>query len=205
MKKHSLVVLFAFINYVGHCYAEDLGKIAQTYPIQENDLSEVFKKRVAKAVSSGAWAKAMEQEQQKMQKQVDHPEGAILPKATMYRARYFDPSMILDRDVMDQKGKVIARKGTKINPLDRISYNKALCFFDATDQKQIEWIKKMCLDLTNSKAIAVRGPIMKVMEDLDARLFFDQYGNLTKRFGIKALPSLVRQTGNVFVIEEFSL
>jgi conjugal transfer pilus assembly protein TraW len=63
----------------------------------------------------------------------------------------------------------------------------------------------MCLDLVTAKAIAVNGPIMKVMEDLDARLFFDQHGTLVKRFGIRALPSMVRQTGNVFVIEEFPL
>ena len=66
MKKHLLAALFAFINYVGYCNAEDLGKIAQTYPIKENDLSEVFKKRVAKAVDSGAWAKAMKEEEKKL-------------------------------------------------------------------------------------------------------------------------------------------
>ena len=160
---------------------------------------------MAKAVESGLWAKEMDKQSKRIQEYVNNPNGERLPTVSTYRSRYFDPSMILDRDIKDDKGRMIAPKGTKINPLDRITYNKALCFFDANDSRQIAWIKSMCLDLVTAKAIAVNGPIMKVMEDLDARLFFDQHGTLVKRFGIRALPSMVRQTGNVFVIEEFPL
>lgn len=185
--------------------AEDLGKISQTYKIAENDLAEVFKMRVAKAVQNGTWAKEMDKQAKKIQAYVDNPTGMRLPTVRNYSARYFDPSITLDQDIVDQNNRVIVSKGTRVNPLDRISYNKALCFFDANDAKQIEWIKSMCLDLVTAKAIAINGPVMKVMEDLDARLFFDQQGILTKKFGIKAVPSMVRQTGNVFVIEEFAL
>lgn len=185
--------------------AEDLGKISQTYKIAENDLAEVFKMRVVKAVQNGTWAKEMDKQAKKIQAYVDNPTGMSLPTVRNYSARYFDPSITLDQDIVDQNKRVIVPRGTRVNPLDRISYNKALCFFDANDAKQIEWIKSMCLDLVTAKAIAINGPVMKVMEDLDARLFFDQQGILTKKFGIKAVPSMVRQTGNVFVIEEFAL
>ena len=201
MKRLLLAALFACFNF----QAEDLGKIAQTYTIAEKNLAEVFKNRVAKAVESGLWAKEMDKQSKRIQEYVNNPNGERLPTVSTYRSRYFDPSMILDRDIKDDKGRMIAPKGTKINPLDRITYNKALCFFDANDARQIAWIKSMCLDLVTAKAIAVNGPIMKVMEELDARLFFDQHGTLVKRFGIRALPSMVRQTGNVFVIEEFPL
>lgn len=201
MKILLLVALFVCFD----SHAEDLGKISQTYTIAEKDLAEVFKSRVAKAVESGLWAKEMKKQEQRIKEYIERPTGITLPTVNQYRSRYFDPSMVLDKNITDEKGRIIAAKGTKVNPLERITYNKALCFFDANDPKQVEWIKSMCLDLTTAKAIAISGPVMKLMETLDARLFFDQQGTLVKRFGIRAVPSLVRQTGKVFVIEEFPL
>lgn len=108
--------------------AEDLGKISQSYKIAENDLAEVFKMRVAKAVQNGTWAKEMDKQAKKIQAYVDNPTGMSLPTVRNYSARYFDPSITLDQDIVDQNNQVIVPKGTRVNPLTGLVITKRYVF-----------------------------------------------------------------------------
>lgn len=185
--------------------AEDLGRIGQVYGIAERDLVEVFKERAQARVADGSWGRVMEQQRDKMKAYAARPIGKKLPRAYQYSVRYFDPTIVLDQDISDAEGKILHPKGTRVNPFDYRNYTKTLCFLDGDDKAQVEWAKQYCLDPVNAKAILVNGPIIDLSNALKTPLFFDQYGVLVRHFGLKAVPSVVRQTGKVFAIEEFAV
>lgn len=183
--------------------AEDIGKIGNTYAIAERNLIEIFKARAQAKVADGTWQRLMDKQRDKMKDYAERPIGKKLPRALQYSVRYFDPTIELEQNISDAEGKILYPKGTKINPLDYREYKRTLCFFDGDDKRQVEWAKSYCLDPINARAILVNGPILDLSKQLDARLFFDQYGVLVRHFGIRAVPTVVRQSGRVFAIEEF--
>lgn len=200
MKKLLLVALIACSD---PCFAENLGKAAQTYPVTEQDLAEVFKQRAQARVKDGSWGKVMDQQAEKAKSYAANPQGIHLPRALTYRAFYFDPTVTLEDDIRGAEGQVLWPRGTRVNPLDYITYRKTLCFFDGADKRQVAWLQGKCLDPVKSKAIAVNGPVLKLNEELQTMIYFDQHGALSQRFKLRALPSVVRQTGKVFAVEEF--
>lgn len=206
MKKYAAALIACFNAVVAFdCHAEDLGTIGPVYGIVENDYMEVLKARAAAKVKDGSWQKIMEGQKQKMIDYAHRPIGKPMPRAMAYSVRYFDPTVELDMDVTDAEGKVLYPKGTRINPLDYRDYTRTLCFFDGDDRAQVEWAKSYCFDPVNARAILVNGPLIELANKYKARLYFDQHGVLTARFGIKAVPTVVRQTGKVFAVEEFGV
>lgn len=198
-----LAALIACCSAFAH--AEDLGRIGQTRPIAERDLIEVFKARAQAKVNDGTWGKAMEGQRDKLKAYVARPIGKNMPRALQYSVRYFDPSIVVDQDIADAEGKILVAKGTRVNPLEYRDYPRTLCFFNGDDAAQVEWAKQYCFDPLKAKAILVNGPVLDLMEKFQVRLYFDQYGTLSQHFGIKAVPSVVRQSGKVFAVEEFGV
>lgn len=198
-----LVALTACCSFFAQ--AEDLGRIGNGFPIAERDLREVFMAKAQAKVDDGSWKKTMEQQAEKMKAYAARPIGKNLPRAIHYSVRYFDPTIVLDRDVSDAEGNILYPKGTRVNPLDYRDYPRTLCFFNGDDKAQVEWASQYCFDPIKARAILTNGPVLDLSNKFAVRMFFDQYGKLVTHFGIKAVPSVVRQTGKVFAIEEFGV
>lgn len=198
-----LVALIVFSS--GLAAAEDLGRIGTTYKIAERDLIEVFKERAQARVDDGSWGKVMEQQRDKMKAYAARPIGKKLPRALQYSVRHYDPTIVLEQDISDSNGKILYPKGTKVNPFDYRNYTRTLCFFDGDDKAQVEWAAQYCFDPVKARAILVNGPVIDLSNKYKTQLFFDQYGMLSRHFKLKAVPSVVRQTGKVFAIEEFGV
>lgn len=206
MTKFAVAFIACFNAFVAlNCQAEDLGAIGPVYGIVERDLMEVLKARAAAKVKDGSWNKSMEQQKQRLTDYAHRPFGKHLPRAITYAVRYFDPTIELDADISDADGKVLYPRGTHINPLDYRNYTKTLCFFDGDDKTQVEWARSYCFDPVNALAILESGPVLDLSTQYKVRMYFDQYGTLAGHFGIKALPTVVRQTGKVFAVEEFGV
>lgn len=198
-----LAALIAFCSAMAS--ADDLGRIGNSFPIAEHDLIEVFKAKAQAKVDDGSWNKIMEGQRDKMKAYAARPIGKPLPRALVYSVRYFDPSIEIDRDISDADGNVLYVKGTRVNPLDYHDYHRTLCFFDGDDKAQVEWAKQYCFAPLNAHAILTNGPVLDLSREFGVRLFFDQYGRLVNHFGIKAVPSVVRQSGKLFAVEEFEV
>ena len=95
--------------------------------------------------------------------------------------------------------------------------NRRMFFIDGRNQEQVEWLKKQ-LNTPKSKAgsriiedrvILVGGSVFKIKEEIGEdhsdKVYFDQAGELTTKFGIKASPAVVVQDGLMLKIEELSL
>ena len=94
-----------------------------------------------------------------------------------------------------------------VNPFDTVPFARTLIFIDGDDEKQIEWIKSFKPETQMVIIILLNGNLREVTEKLDTDLYFDQNGALVKRFGIKAVPSVIDEMPNqkLLRIREFGL
>jgi conjugal transfer pilus assembly protein TraW len=209
----SMKIFFLSIMLVGGfetAAATDFGKYGQTFIIAEESFIAMLKKRLDNI--------DLEQEKQKIQAraktQVENPNpvSSISP-ATQSRIFYFDPSYILDKDAILPCGKILHKAGTKVNPLERMDLNRRMFFIDARQETQIFWLKEMLNNplpkQIEDRVILIGGNIFKLKENLGEnhtdKIYFDQVGELTTKFGIKATPAIVMQDGSRLKIEEVEL
>lgn len=104
---------------------------------------------------------------------------------------------------MTAEGKLIAQRGTHVNPLVLAPLNKTLIFYDADDKEEIEWVSKLDKKLNGKdKLILVKGSILQEEKRFSKSIYFDQAGRLTNRFNISHVPATVTQEGNKLRINE---
>ena len=119
---------------------------------------------------------------------------------------YFDPSFMLDHNVVDASGQVLFPAGTRKNPLDVVSLSKHLLFFDARDPRQVAQGREL-IDRSRGpvKPILVGGCYIDLMKAWQTPVYFDQQGALVRKLGILAVPALVSQEGKRLRIDEVPL
>ena len=200
MKVILLALLTAFSSAA---LAEDLGVIGETFPIQEPDMIEAIQQRLEAMQDSGELAREHDALREKSRSYARRPEGVGLPRAVTYRARPIDPSFTLSQDIVDAEGRVLFAKGLKINPLKYRPLTRALCFLDGDDPLQVAWSQQACPDMLDSKVILVNGDVLEAANTLQRQVFFDQKALLVTRFDVRAVPAVVRQSGDFLYVEEF--
>jgi conjugal transfer pilus assembly protein TraW len=199
IKVASLVVLIASSSV----FARDLGVIGVTYPIIERDLIEVIHERIQEKTKSGELDALNKELKETAKQRARRPLGVLLPTAQVYRAIEINPIYTVDKDITDADGKVIYKAGTQINPLEVKPLTKTLCFIDGDDPEQVKWLQNYCAKNRLNKLILVNGDYLALSNQLNLRIYFDQRGYLVGRFGIKAVPAVIRQSGQVLYVEEF--
>ena len=216
MNKARLQILMVFVLFQGiDSYATDFGVIGQTFSVTEEPFIEMLKKRLDKI--------DLEKEKQKIQaaakERVENPLAALdVNPATEDRVLYFDPSYTLDKDVILPCGKILHKSGTKVNPLEHMDLSRRLFFIDARVDAQLSWLKERLnnqltkqepKEQVEDRVILVGGSVFKLQELLGQehanKVYFDQAGELTSKFGIKASPAIVEQEVLMLKIEEVAL
>ena len=115
-------------------------------------------------------------------------------------------------------GKVLHKAGTRVNPLEHMDLGRRLFFIDSRQEDQIAWLKERLnsplakqeqKEQVEDRVILVGGSVFKLQELLGEehadKVYFDQAGELTTKFGIKASPAIVEQEGFRLKIEEVVL
>lgn len=196
-------------------FAIDFGKQGQTFKVLEEPFIEMLKKRLDKL--------DLEKEKQKIEdrakERVENPQAVSgINPARKDRIFYFDPSYILDKDAVLPCGKVLHKAGTKVNPLEHMDLGRRLFFIDSRQEDQIAWLKERLnsplakqeqKEQVEDRVILVAGSVFKLQELLGEehadKVYFDQAGELTTKFVIKASPAVVEQEGLKLKIEEVRL
>ncbi|WP_031439159.1 conjugal transfer protein TraW, partial [Sphingomonas sp. FUKUSWIS1] len=129
---------------------------------------------------------------------------AGITTTTEPRSWAYDPTIVIERDVQDQKGNYIARAGQSVNPLDFVAVHQALVFVDGDDAAQMEWATSQYSDL-KAKIILVNGSPIEEMTNRKRRFYFDQEGRLTGKLGIRHTPAVAVQNGRVLKLSEIKL
>lgn len=199
--------------------ARDYGKAGPTWRIAEPDLLEVISARLGAAQSSGKWARLNRKYAGLAEQQVSRPKPvAGITAARENRQWDYDPTITMADDIRDARGRLIAAKGQRFNPLDHLPLSHELAFIDGDSEAQLRWAlgKNSGRDAAAAKAtgqgasdrrliVMVKGSPIERMKALKRRFYFDQAGELTSRFGIEHVPALVRQQGRVLSVSETAL
>ena len=207
MRNHPcLAALYALLiaTQVGLAHAEDLGVIGKTYDIAERDLIEAMKDKLHQMEKSGELARKQTEYKNRVISGIEHPNPIPGIKTTeVANTHYYDPSMIVDRDIVTAEGKLMYPRGTKVNPLDYIGWNKYLLFVDGRDQKQLDLTKRITAASDRPvKLVLVAGEPLNLMRKWKKQVYYDQGGILTRRFAITRVPAMVRQEGRRLRIDE---
>jgi len=190
--------------YTAPARAEDLGVIGKVYQITERDLIEAMKDRLRQMEKSGELARKQTEYKNRVISGIEHPNPIPGIKTTeVASTHYYDPSMIVDRDIVTAEGKLMYPRGTKVNPLDYIGWNTYLLFVDGRDQKQLDSSKRI-MDTSDKpvKLVLVAGEPLNLMRKWKKQVYYDQGGILTRRFAITQVPAMVRQEGRRLRIDE---
>lgn len=182
--------------------ARDYGQQGAVWPIAEPDLLQQIHARLTQLERTGETARLNEQLKQRTIARINRPQPvAGLVQASIDRTWRFDPTITVERDIADNRGRVIVAAGTRVNPLDTVPLRSPLVFLDGDEPAQLAWALKR-FGSTPAKLILVKGAPLELMKARQRRFYFDQGGTLVKRFGIRAVPASVEQQGRVLVITE---
>lgn len=184
--------------------ADDLGVVGPIYAIAERDVLELITSKLKNMEKTGELAKLQEDYKNKVVAGIERPRPVAGLKATeTANTHYYDPSIVTDKDIVDAKGQLLFKRGTRVNPLDYIGWNTYLLFVDGRDEKQLAFSKKMMATSDRPvKIVLVAGEPLALMRKWKFSVYFDQSGKLSQRFAITQVPAIIRQEGKRLRIDE---
>ncbi len=200
--RHMIALLAAGVGMAMPALARDYGQQGAVWPVVEPDLLAQIHARLAHLEKTGETARLNEELKRRTIARVNRPDPvAGVGSAAATRSWRFDPTITVDRNIADDKGRVIIAAGTRVNPLDTVPLRAPLVFLDGDDPRQLAWAARR-FGGTRAKLILVRGAPLELMKARQRRFYFDQGGSLVKHFGIRAVPATVEQQGRVLLVTE---
>lgn len=184
--------------------AANLGQIGPVFEITEQHAIQYMIERLGKMEKSGELARLERETQDRARKAVAEPTPvAGLSETFKTRTYYYDPTVTVPENIVDGTGRVLVPAGFRKNPLEVFSLSKHLLFFDARDERQVGYARRL-IDHYKGRVtpILVGGSYLDLMKRWDLRVYYDQRGTLSNRFGIKQVPALVTQEGPLLRIDE---
>lgn len=205
MNKALAIIIFNLL-WTLNVEAKDFGKMGHTFEIKEEGFLAMINRKLKNI--------DIEKEQTKMtehaRKKIEEPEAVFgITKATRHRYFTFDPTYTLEEDIKLPCGKLLHAAGTKVNPLEKMDFDRKLYFIDARDKTQLKWLKhevqKILPQLTEKnkekRIILTGGRPIELMDELGIEIYFDQFGELTKKFGILHVPAVLEQEPDQKVLQ----
>lgn len=185
--------------------AKDLGAWGDLWPVQEQSMLSFIQQRLGDMEKNGQLAELQQGFKERVvENTLRPPPVAGLRTDTRAHTHRVDPTVSLSEDMVDHNDTVFARKGQRINPLDTVSLPGPLYFLDADDKRQTDWLAQQ-QPVLNRKVILVSGNIRDATKRLDTRIYFDQNGELSRRFGLTYIPAVVRQEGKTLVVTSVAM
>lgn len=198
-------VLIALLVWGQSVAAADLGTWGDLWPVQEPDMLNVIMHRLEALQQSGEMGRKMDAFRERVTRNSLRPPAVPgIGRTEKYSSRLFDPSVRLAADIRDNEGRVFARRGEVMNPLQYVPFNQTLYFINGDEPEQVAWMQRQTPSTLESKIILVQGSIPEMQKALDSRIYFDQNGVLCQRLGIDRVPARVTAApGGRFLKVEF--
>ena len=182
--------------------AKDYGQLGATTPVIEPDLLAAIEARLLAVQASGKMAAMQKALAARTEAKVKRPPAvAGLSATTEPRSWSYDPTITVGSDIRDHQGHLIIPAGRRVNPLDTVGLRQSLVFINSDDTPQLRWAMASTTVL-NAKIILVGGSPFEVMKVEQRRVYFDQDGKLTAKFGIRHTPAVVEQAGRLLKVTE---
>lgn len=195
-----------FMAAASPALAGDLGTHGQTFDIAERDILEMISEQLKRAEASGRMGQLQDEFKRRVQAKVERPNPVPgLVRTVEPRSWLFDPSIILPQDFSDHRGRVFARAGQRINPLERLpGFDRILIFLDGDDAAQVDWAVGQLREGGEHRVrlILTKGAPMELMRRRRVQFYFDQEAKLSTHFGIRQVPARVEKDGDKLRISE---
>jgi conjugal transfer pilus assembly protein TraW len=185
--------------------AKDYGVFGKTFAIAEMDFLEYIQQKMQGMQANGEWKTVQTEFKNRVKEHLARPTSSLLPRATANRTWFFNPSITVPYDVRDSHSQVIVKRGTVINPLDRVGLSSTLLFFDGDDEAQVAWVAQELAQHQKVKLILAAGSIKDATNRFKQAIYFDLNGFLVAKFQIKHFPVTVFQAGKQLQIDEVSI
>lgn len=178
-----------------------LGRRGPTVPVEEEDLIGLMQQRAARV----DWAA---QQRRALSGYLLSLPMLELPRATKARRRSLDPTFTVAVDIVAPDGRLIARAGERVNPLERLPFTQRVVVFDPADPRQLAFAQREANLLPAATLIVSR---------IDRDVGLDQIAELTQRFrrrvtllnaplaerfALEHLPSVIVAEAGRFVVTE---
>lgn len=212
IKRLSLSALALLITTSAQ--AKDFGIVAPTFPIIEQSFLNAIQQRLEHLKETGRLDELKQQMKNTVKEQVLRPQVAVDFTTTSEPKSYLvDPSLTLAIDIKDHKGNVIYPKGLTINPFDpstfpnrnayQINFSKRLIFLNGDDAAQVDWLKRHLEHETMpTKIILTNGVPTNLEKEIDQRVYFEQTGDMARKFHIQHVPVTIKQDGKFWRVTE---
>ena len=207
IKVTRIILLSSFVFASMLAEAKDLGKMGSSFNIDE----EPFLKMIERKLKSLDIEEHQKVIKEKAEKSVREPKIVkAIKRAKLDREWQYDPSFTTKKDIILPCGKLLHKAGTTINPLDNMEFDRVLYFIQGDDKDQVRWVSQSLQrykkeEMERIKVILVSGKPLELEQHLSHKIYFDQFGELTKKFGIKNVPASVKQDGKYLEIKEIAL
>lgn len=203
MKKRLQLTVMMLLMLSAGSGAKDLGTWGNVFEPAEQDMLAFIQNRLKGMEQTGELDRLSKEATERVKEHAVRPtpvEG--LTKAKEYRSFAWDPTFTVKETIIDMQGNVIARKGDTVNPLDKVPFSQVLFFIDGDDKEQVNWARQQLAGQTSVKVILVNGNIKETSDALNERIYFDQSGVLTRKFGFEHIPARISRDGRVMKVEE---
>ena len=184
--------------------AGDLGRYGEVVEPSEPDMM-VMLKEAAKGFDMAAYRANAERDFWASQKPV------VLPMTAREQTRRVDPSVAVTQDVTLPDGKVLAKKGDRINPLRAVAFNQRLIVIDANDSAQRALARTLAEQAGNRRVVILTGSVPdpdsgfaswgQWQDDLGMRLYLLSE-QVRSRLDITHTPTMVEADGDQLVLTE---
>lgn len=186
--------------------AEDLGRRGPSFAL-DADAREQFKAVLKRKQASGELDQFWQRYRQQTLAAIREP--AALPIKTAYgiHSSLHRATYVLPRDYVDQQGRLVAARGTVVEPLKQLPLSSGLLFIDGRDEQQVRYAVRLArvepvkIVLTGGSALALSQQYRRDRSGQGIPFYWDQRGMITgglrRLYGIDiaTVPALMRQEG----------
>jgi conjugal transfer pilus assembly protein TraW len=191
------------MSLMGQIHAKSFGVVGEVFPIGEKSFLTLIEERLASLKASGELQSLNQRWVQIAAEHANRPTALALPRTKRSTRHDYVPEMTLSQDITDESGRILYSKGTHVNALQHMpSYTPCWLFFNADDEAQLKWAAHQKTNCSNPKLILTGGAVNTAENKLDAVIYFDQAGKITRKLHIAHVPAKVTRHQNSLVIHE---
>lgn len=180
---------------------EALGPV---YPIVEADMLDTMMKKLQSLQASGRLDELKKEAINRSVNKAANPTPTPgLSNSIKHNTWLVDPSYIAARDIQTPDGRFVAHAGDKVNPLDYVSLSRYMIFFKGTNPKEVKAAKSIGERYSGKvKFILEDGSPTELSKRWGVPVYFDQFGALVHKYGIRHTPAMISQEGKMLRIDE---
>lgn len=192
------------VGLMTNALGNNVGNYGQVFPVIEEDIRAVILKRLRHMEHTGELARRQHEIDTRVANHIVRPSPLNLTLTTKPAIFHVDPTVELSNDIWTPDGALVAKKGTLINPFDRVHFSKTLIFFNGDDVQQVAWVKAHYADYAQVKFILTGGDIRDAA-NVFGRIYFDMGGVLAAKLQLRHVPSVVNQNGLQWRVTEIGM